>query len=376
MTVLCVVNGSDQPTPSDPLAPCGGTIPVASIRAMSHRATCTITVPAAFVAQCWSEHISRAAGAPLDAQASSMTWTPRRRHRHRLLTAPVACPRGRAPRAHPGMQRISARMPSPPRAAAVSSPPCRALLEATCADRLLSDVLNAAASPADIYRDRWLSSGLRACHDELHRRRAVVYGHPTAPDCCRNLLPGIPDWVIEFPADTTRTIASLLFSGTIARCGGIRFVFAHLGGILPVVADHLARAAEVDAALAAAVPAGVRETLRGFHYAPRCVCADRLFAALRSPACRSGCFAPFAAARSSPLEASCYDHGIGIEKIEPRRAACSIVMRMFRSRATFTHLATRCSPLRHTPGTASTSIESSRAVLRALLASARCFAFR
>lgn len=117
------------------------------------------------------------------------------------------------------------------------------------------------------YGDQWLGDPAFApVMDELHRRRAVAYVHPTAPDCCRNLLPGIPDWVIEFPADTTRTIASLLFSGTITRCGGIRFIFAHLGGILPVVAEHLARAAEVDAALAAAVPAGVRETLRAFHY--------------------------------------------------------------------------------------------------------------
>jgi 6-methylsalicylate decarboxylase len=117
------------------------------------------------------------------------------------------------------------------------------------------------------YRNRWLGDPAFApVMDELHRRRSVVYVHPTAPDCCRNLLPGIPDWVIEFPADTTRSIASLLFSGTVARCSGIRFIFSHLGGILPVVAEHLARAAEVDATLAAAVPGGVRQALRNFHY--------------------------------------------------------------------------------------------------------------
>jgi predicted TIM-barrel fold metal-dependent hydrolase len=80
--------------------------------------------------------------------------------------------------------------------------------------------------------------------------------HPTTPDCCRNLLPGIPDWVIEFPADTTRTIASLLFSGTIARLRGIRFIFAHVGGILPLVTEHLVRAAQFD----------VRKELQRFHY--------------------------------------------------------------------------------------------------------------
>ena len=107
------------------------------------------------------------------------------------------------------------------------------------------------------YRDKWLGDAAFApVMDELDRRKAVVYVHPTAPDCCRNLLPGVPDWVIEFPADTTRTIASLLFSGTVARCRDIRFIFAHVGGILPLVTEHLVRAAQFD----------VRSELKHFHY--------------------------------------------------------------------------------------------------------------
>jgi predicted TIM-barrel fold metal-dependent hydrolase len=117
------------------------------------------------------------------------------------------------------------------------------------------------------YRDKWLGDQAFApVMDELNRRRAVVYVHPTTPDCCRNLMDGIPDWVIEFPVDTTRTIASLLFSGTVARCPDIRFIFAHVGGILPLVADHLVRAAEVDAGLKSRVPQGVRAALSSFHY--------------------------------------------------------------------------------------------------------------
>ena len=117
------------------------------------------------------------------------------------------------------------------------------------------------------YRDRWLGDPAFApVMDELDRRRAVVYVHPSAPDCCRNLIPGLAYWVLEFPVDTTRTIASLLFTGTVRRCPDIRFIFAHVGGILPLVAEHLVRAAQVDAKLAAMVPAGVRETLRRFHY--------------------------------------------------------------------------------------------------------------
>jgi predicted TIM-barrel fold metal-dependent hydrolase len=117
------------------------------------------------------------------------------------------------------------------------------------------------------YRNQWLGDAAFApVMDELNRHKAVVYVHPTTPDCCRNLLPGVPDWVIEFPADTARSIASLLFSGTIARCQQIRFIFAHVGGILPLVSEHLVRAADVDIGLSAMVPQGVRSALRSFHY--------------------------------------------------------------------------------------------------------------
>ena len=116
------------------------------------------------------------------------------------------------------------------------------------------------------YGNRWLGDAAFApVFDELHRRGAVVYVHPTTADCCRNLMPGIADWVIEFPVDTTRTIASLLFSGTLARCPGIRFIFAHVGGVLPLVAEHLVRAALVEH-LARNVPGGVRAAMGALHF--------------------------------------------------------------------------------------------------------------
>ena len=106
------------------------------------------------------------------------------------------------------------------------------------------------------YRSKWLGdSAFSPVFNELNRRKAVVYVHPTAPDCCRNLLDGVPDWVVEFPADTARTIASLLFSGTIASCPDIRFIFAHAGGVLPLIVPHFERISEA-----------ATKTLRGFHY--------------------------------------------------------------------------------------------------------------
>jgi predicted TIM-barrel fold metal-dependent hydrolase len=53
--------------------------------------------------------------------------------------------------------------------------------------------------------------------DELERRRAVVFVHPTSsPDPAAHTL-GLPDSLIDFTADTTRAIAQLHYGGTFAR---------------------------------------------------------------------------------------------------------------------------------------------------------------
>jgi predicted TIM-barrel fold metal-dependent hydrolase len=73
---------------------------------------------------------------------------------------------------------------------------------------------------------------------ELDRRGAVVFSHATAPDCCRNLMPGILEWVIEFNTDTARTIIQLIESGAAERYPNIRFVFSHAGGTIAALAGR------------------------------------------------------------------------------------------------------------------------------------------
>jgi 6-methylsalicylate decarboxylase len=81
--------------------------------------------------------------------------------------------------------------------------------------------------------------------EELNRRKAVVYVHPTTPDCCRALVKGIPIGTIEFATDTTRTITSLIFgeAGTAFKCPDIRFIWSHSGGTLPFLTGRLIRLA-------------------------------------------------------------------------------------------------------------------------------------
>jgi predicted TIM-barrel fold metal-dependent hydrolase len=117
------------------------------------------------------------------------------------------------------------------------------------------------------YADKWLGDPAFApVMDELNRRKAVVYTHPTIPPPCRNLIPDVADHLIEFATDTTRAIASLLLSGTAARCPDISFIFSHAGGTMPFLVERMTWWAEVRKDLAARMPKGPLHELRRFFY--------------------------------------------------------------------------------------------------------------
>jgi len=89
------------------------------------------------------------------------------------------------------------------------------------------------------YGDKWLGDPYFApLFEELNRRKAVVFTHPASANCCRNLVPGIPDNAIEFGTDTTRAIARIVFSGSAARYPEIRFIFSHAGGTMPFLMER------------------------------------------------------------------------------------------------------------------------------------------
>ena len=76
------------------------------------------------------------------------------------------------------------------------------------------------------YGDRWLGDPTyRPVFEELNRRKAVVYVHPLVASCCGRLNVGAFPAVIEVPHDTTRTIVSLLHSGTFAQRRDIKWLF-------------------------------------------------------------------------------------------------------------------------------------------------------
>jgi len=117
------------------------------------------------------------------------------------------------------------------------------------------------------YGDKWLGDPAFApVMEELNRRQAVVYTHPTTANCCGNLIPDVPDAIIEWGTDTTRTIASLVFSGTAARLRGVKFIFSHGGGTLPFLTERFVRLPLINKDLAPRVPNGVEHELKRFYY--------------------------------------------------------------------------------------------------------------
>ena len=102
--------------------------------------------------------------------------------------------------------------------------------------------------------------------EELNRRKAVVYTHPLAPECCRNPLPGVSAAAIEYATDTTRTIASLLFSGTAARYPDIRWIFSHGGGTMPFLLGRFTHEEKLIEKRGEVLPKGVLFELKKFYY--------------------------------------------------------------------------------------------------------------
>jgi predicted TIM-barrel fold metal-dependent hydrolase len=84
------------------------------------------------------------------------------------------------------------------------------------------------------YDDKWLGDPFFApVFEELNRRQAVVFTHPTTNACCANLLPGISSAEIEYGTDTTRAIVRMVYSGAAKRYPNIRMIFSHGGGTMP-----------------------------------------------------------------------------------------------------------------------------------------------
>jgi len=101
--------------------------------------------------------------------------------------------------------------------------------------------------------------------DELDRRKAVVFIHPFVPPGADVPLPYLPAFLMEFVLETTRAVASLLFTGTLERCPNIRFILSHAGGTVPYLVWRFALGQFLPP-MNEKVPQGVEAYLRRLYY--------------------------------------------------------------------------------------------------------------
>jgi predicted TIM-barrel fold metal-dependent hydrolase len=130
-------------------------------------------------------------------------------------------------------------------------------------DTLKADGINLQTN----YGDKWLGDpAYKPVLEELNRRKAVIYVHPLVAACCGRLSVGAFPAVIEVPHDTTRTVTSLLLSGSFARYRDIKWIFSHAGGTVPMLAGRIDAFYGKSPKAAEIAPDGIMRELARLHY--------------------------------------------------------------------------------------------------------------
>jgi predicted TIM-barrel fold metal-dependent hydrolase len=99
---------------------------------------------------------------------------------------------------------------------------------------------------------------------ELDRRAVPVFLHPARPAGVPTF--GLPASLCEFPLETTRTVANLLYSGALSRHRRLRLIVSHAGGAVPFLAGRLADGPVITPALADRAPHDPIADLRRLYF--------------------------------------------------------------------------------------------------------------
>ncbi|MCO5066698.1 MAG: amidohydrolase [Rhizobiaceae bacterium] len=139
-------------------------------------------------------------------------------------------------------------------AAAASSPRIGAFavlplpdVERACSEaiRALDDLRLDGVGILTGYRGRYLGHpDYDPLLDVLDVRHAVVMVHPAAHPSIKQIALGVPNFMLEYPFDTTRAGVSMLFADVLERFPNIRFILSHGGGTLPYLAWRIGAIAE------------------------------------------------------------------------------------------------------------------------------------
>jgi predicted TIM-barrel fold metal-dependent hydrolase len=117
------------------------------------------------------------------------------------------------------------------------------------------------------YNDKFLGDPIfTPVFEELNRRRAVLYTHPTSHPCCVRIVPGLRDADIEYGTNTTRAIAKMVFSGVTRRYPDMRVIWSHAGGTMPYIVRRFVKRVYESPEYIPVLPDGFIAEARKFYY--------------------------------------------------------------------------------------------------------------
>jgi predicted TIM-barrel fold metal-dependent hydrolase len=133
-------------------------------------------------------------------------------------------------------------------------------------DTLKLDGLTTTTSHNDTYLgkpqfDPWL--------EELNRRSATLFVHPTTAKAGKAPLIGLNDSILEFVFDMTRMITNMVVTGAKKRFSQIKIISTHGGGTIPYLVNRiqtLEHTFGVGAGRLELSPEEVRKGMASFYY--------------------------------------------------------------------------------------------------------------
>lgn len=108
-----------------------------------------------------------------------------------------------------------------------------------------------------------------ALYAELDRRKCVVFVHPARPTFVDDLQLKLWASIVEYPFETTRIAANLIYNEVMRKYPNIRWVLAHAGGTLPYLSLRLRLMEEQDLhdpAFSLRVPEGTAPYIGKFYF--------------------------------------------------------------------------------------------------------------
>jgi predicted TIM-barrel fold metal-dependent hydrolase len=133
-------------------------------------------------------------------------------------------------------------------------------------DILKMDGVSTSTSISDVYLG---DPQFSPWFEELNRRGATLFVHPTFTKASQTLLIGLNPSVLEFMFDTTRMIANMVATGAKKRFSNIRIISTHGGGTVPYLVTRiqtLEHAFGAGPGRLELLPEEVREGIASFYY--------------------------------------------------------------------------------------------------------------